>query len=74
MKVLVTNIPVRSYATKWVTVPDNTSPDAMSQAIAETLLNGEVALTNADVQRDGIELDEGAVRSGWQFNADEVKP
>lgn len=66
MRVMVMNIPVNSFVSGVVTVPDGTLPEKLQDAIRKALLeDGYVPLggSNADP-----ELDTGILLGGWEFD------
>ncbi len=74
MRFLVTNIPVNSYVTGVVTVPDGTPPEELQDAIRASLLeDGYVPVGGRLSHERGChdpdpELDTGILKGGWELN------
>ena len=71
MRVLVCNLPLVSYATATVFVPDDTKPEDMQAALAAAVIAGDYE----DVEEgpEAAEVDEDFIRNtpGWSFLLDD---
>lgn len=68
MKVFVTNIPLNVYVDGWVTVPDDTPPEKLQDAIGEALCEKGFEKETPTLDVEDAEVDEGAIRDGWEFS------
>jgi len=75
MKLWVTNIPVNAFISAWVEIPDATPEDKIDDAIKEALCGEDstFAVDSRKLQREGVELDEGIINGGWEFNIDDTR-
>lgn len=72
MRFLVTNIPVHSYVTGVVTVPDGTPPVTTEEAIRKALLEDGYVPVGTNPLRGAsapdTELDTGILKGGWELD------
>jgi len=74
MRFLVTNIPVNSWTTGVVTVPDGTSPEDLQEAIRKALFDGGYVPVGRNPFRElgsaepDPELDRGILAGGWELD------
>jgi hypothetical protein len=70
MRFLVTNIPVNSWVTGVVTVPDGTPPEKLQDAIRGALLEAGYVPVGRNPRGGNDadpELDRGILKGGWEL-------